>query len=70
MDNIEEDMQSSEGGSFLNLSSEEQVGGNIMSDMFMLGSFVFCCTTLVMSVIMIFVINAGNYCKNRGGKKK
>lgn len=60
---------SSEGGSPLNISSEEQLGGNVISDIFMLGCFVYCCTTMVMSIIMILVINYGNYCKNRGGKK-
>ena len=60
---------SSEGGSPLNISSEEQHGGNIMSDVFMLGCIVYCCLTMILSIIMILVINNGNHCKNRGGKK-
>jgi hypothetical protein len=60
---------SSEGGSPLNISSEEQHGGGLMSDIFMYGCIVYCCLTMIMSIIMILIINGGNHCKNRGGKK-
>jgi len=60
---------SSEGGSSLNISSEEQHGGNIISEIFMLGCITYCCLTMVLSIIMIFIINSGGQCKNRGGKK-
>jgi hypothetical protein len=60
---------SSEGGSPLNLSSEEQHGGNMMSDIFCFGCIAYACVTMILSIIMILVIDKGNYCKNRGGKK-
>lgn len=60
---------SSEGGSTLNISSEEQHGGNMLTNVFMLGCMVYCCLTMVLSIIMILIIHNGNHCKNRGSKK-
>jgi hypothetical protein len=52
----------------LNMSSEQE-GGNMMSELTMMGFSVCCCTVCVLSIIMIMIINGGNHCKNRGGKK-
>ena len=53
----------------MNSSDFDQDGGNMMSEMTMISASVCGCTVCVLSIIMIFIINAGNHCKNRGGKK-
>jgi hypothetical protein len=58
---------SSQFESELNLSSE-QSGGGMFTNVLMLGFIVYCCLTMIMSIIMIFIINSGNHCKNRGKK--
>jgi hypothetical protein len=47
----------------LSTSSENQMGGNIMSDITMLGCSVFGCLFCVLSCIMICIINNKSYCK-------
>ena len=47
--------------SFSNLSGG--VGISIIDDIFMLGCCVFYCTTFIICITMIFVINKKTYCK-------
>jgi len=54
----------------MNSSELGQEGGTMMSELTMLTAVVCGCTVCILSIIMIFVINSGNHCKNRGGKKK
>jgi hypothetical protein len=44
--------------------SELSGGGlGLMNDIFMLGCCVFYCTTMIICITMIFVINKKTYCK-------
>lgn len=46
-----------------------QDGGNTKSEAIMITACVCACTVCILSIIMIFIINEGRHCKNRGGKK-
>jgi len=61
-------MDESDSTGYINTSSEQE-GGNTMSDLTMMGFSICACTVCVLSILMIIIINGGNYCKNRGGKK-
>lgn len=61
------DIDSSDTGYSSDMS--DQGGGNATSEYAAMAFSVCSCTVCVLSIIMIFVINSGRHCKNRGGKK-
>lgn len=61
-------MSESSGEFHINTSSE-QSGGDIGGDIVLFGFFSLSCLVCILSIIMICIINNGNHCKNRGGKK-
>jgi len=59
-----------DGGSVFNTSSEEQLGGAGSFEFLITTAITLGCTICVLSIILILVISNGNYCRNRGGKKR